>query len=1450
MSTTSLNAIDSDGQLAKYFVNAEEPRARFEEALAAQDGIRILDIEGGAGYGKSALLKILRARCRRDDIPVALANGDSAKDPVGMLESLAEALSQTGISMGRFDPLLTKYQAVRRSATEHAPSQVESGAGARPAVFSEGMVDALSTLPVQPEDVKLYSEGAARLTAGFLNDLQAAPATCIVLLIDRWEMFSSGDTGDWFRELLQAMPGHVRVVLAGRRPLPAEQFWSVTWPTWTNAVLSHKMSALNRTDADQLIERFAGVLTGGKAAPNPALAETMWRWSYGVPALLCFALRYWHTQKGQFDVSQALVARGAYDRLLLGTPSDLRSVLETAAIFRFFTRETLRAVAQPGQTEAALGRLFESAFLEPKGERWTVVQHLRDTLNRKLRGDEPERFGELHHKAGDYCESRESELSRSPQSDQSRKELLEWKLERLYHRFEENQALGLAAFRLIFEDAFFRRRDFADCSAIWNDFGSYALDQEASQLARYYQGLTAIYREKDASKPAEILEALCRETLDDKLRADVLEYLAAIYWYYNQLGEGGTEKARQLYDECMALRAANGDNAGQARVKIWMGILAQRAQGQGKFWFDQALELCKVLPEGRDTERIRAWANQELSIGDRMAGRFKDSEDKINSAIKTFKELQMPFDAAGAQFNYAMLLIWRGRLRQAEEELNAIDKLYQRSPRARIQENSWIKIGFGNIALGRFQFAKAIELFSFVEALGKEKEDRFVRSLGLGGLAECSIIEGRWDDALKFGAECLALQNKSTDKFGAGWSLHIMGLANAGKGSFDEALKHLDDGLSVMREYGSWFGEARLLSAKCQVYAQKNDRGQFREAAQALREMPGDRFCDYLAPVAFAEGRLALSEAKPKREAGLCFAEALQAAAEYSPFLLERMLTEFLALLKEQPQSSRSKIVNDVLTEWVRLHMTERERERQVEEYAAQKDLIVRIKREYPEVKAPERNETAVRGPLPSDASSGGKQGGDQGGKAPVDGGTPKHGGGGGGKPPGGGGGEDPPGGQAGVLVKLTRLAGIAGLAGGLFFMLFAKLAFPTLDAKQATLFMILAYSFGALLLVVAAAKSPKGGRTMAGLLAALSVVMLVIGVLAPGSSAPGVYTVAVTVRSPSNSLVEDAQISCSPPCNPKKVSGGWEIPIAGEYAKTKREIRVLAEVPDRGWQSETGVQLGSERFQTVKLQLQEQGELPVRGVVVDSAGNGIPNARVGRYGEQTVNTDQNGGFVLNTHAAKGAKVKVRAAKEPYVPADLEYEVGSDDLKITLQNVTSQGASQHDGGRPTQPQPTVGKTGDKVIDDVLANLAALKQNGHVPTESELASTLAPLFSRPDFYRGMREEQDWRYFLYPLCRTRQLLEQSVGQFKSNPQVRQNLSQAIQKMAALEVKVAGLYGPTFSLSQYIGFYIGNKKAFIDHLPAVLNQPSSDFLDERDREIHEIRDLVREAGFPIQG
>ncbi len=959
MSTTSLSTIDQETPLKEYFVNAEVPRNKFNAVLTGKDQIRILNIYGGVGLGKSSLLEIFRMRCKAERIPVALTNGNTAKDSVGVLGALADALRQSGIQLCNFDGVRTRYQTVRRSATEHALQAAETVTIERPAVFSDGMVDALSTLPIQPEDIELYRQGAARLTREFQLDLEAAKPRRIVLMIDRWEMFASGDTGEWFRDLLRTMPSNILVVVAGRKRFPAEQAWSVSWPTWPRAFWFHEMHPLNETALRmELVKRFTSLFTGGQAAPNADMATKMCDWSQGNPALLCFALRYWNTQ-GHFNASETMVVQDTYDRLLDGVSSELKSLLEIAAVFRSFTRETLRAVVPSGQKDAVWQELsLQSPFFHQfEDGKWSVVQPLRDNLNEKLWKDDHQRFVDLHREAGNHCADQEKALSSSMHSDQQQNEILYWKLELLYHRFKENERLGLNTFRAEFEDAFFRRRNFDDCSAIWNEFSSYALDAEASQLARYYQGLTAIYREKDPKKSAEILESLRSEPpCVDTLHADVLEYLAAIYWYYNQLGDGGTEKASKLYVDCLTLRKKNCDAAGQARVKTWMGILVQRLQGEGKSCFEEALNLCKSLPEGQDTDRIRAWANQELSISDRMKGHFKDSEEKITSSIRTFETLKMQFDTAGARFNYASLLIWRGRLHTAEDELNMIDQLYHSSPRSRIQEKAWIKIGFGNVALGRHESQEAADMFCGVKKLGEEQNDHFVQSLGLGGMAECCVSEGKWDDALKFGKDCLELQNQTKDKFGRGYSLHNLGLAYAGKQDFEHALDCLNQGLSVMRDYGSRFGISLLLSVYCKVYAQAGNYTKFRETAEKLREFEGDRFYDHLATVAFAEGMRALSDPKFGRQPGPCLADAFQNAIEYSPFLLERMLTELLEILKIKSRRKNIKILNDVVKKWVKQKMPEREKKRQGEEYAAEREritLLDRIRKEYPEVRIP-----------------------------------------------------------------------------------------------------------------------------------------------------------------------------------------------------------------------------------------------------------------------------------------------------------------------------------------------------------------------------------------------------------------------------------------------------------------------------------------------------------------
>ncbi len=165
--------------------------------------------------------------------------------------------------------------------------------------------------------------------------------------------------------------------------------------------------------------------------------------------------------------------------------------------------------------------------------------------------------------------------------------------------------------------------------------------------------------------------------------------------------------------------------------------------------------------------------------------------------------------------------------------------------------------------------------------------------------------------------------------------------------------------------------------------------------------------------------------------------------------------------------------------------------------------------------------------------------------------------------------------------------------------------------------------------------------------------------------------------------------------------------------------------------------------------------------------------------------------------------------------------------------------------RPTATGRTAPRasTGDDVIDRVLEDLSRIKAELGAPIESQIADALSPLFRRPAFY-GIREE-DWRSFLYALCRTRLLSEEYAGYFKSSASTRASIDAAIQRMVQLQNAVAALFGNNFSITDHIRLFIANKSVFLQKLPRVRKDPTPDFIDARDREIRAIRKALLGAG-----
>lgn len=152
-------------------------------------------------------------------------------------------------------------------------------------------------------------------------------------------------------------------------------------------------------------------------------------------------------------------------------------------------------------------------------------------------------------------------------------------------------------------------------------------------------------------------------------------------------------------------------------------------------------------------------------------------------------------------------------------------------------------------------------------------------------------------------------------------------------------------------------------------------------------------------------------------------------------------------------------------------------------------------------------------------------------------------------------------------------------------------------------------------------------------------------------------------------------------------------------------------------------------------------------------------------------------------------------------------------------------------------------TGDNTIDLVLRNLNSLERKGRANiTDIELSTTLTPLFNRPAFY-GIREES-WEYFLFPLCKSRLILEHYQAYFKS-PVVRTEIGKAVQKMVILQNAVATIYGPNFSITQHVKLHIGNSESFISKLPKRMLEPDYKFFTDRDATIKQIKTILKSIG-----
>jgi hypothetical protein len=430
------------------------------------------------------------------------------------------------------------------------------------------------------------------------------------------------------------------------------------------------------------------------------------------------------------------------------------------------------------------------------------------------------------------------------------------------------------------------------------------------------------------------------------------------------------------------------------------------------------------------------------------------------------------------------------------------------------------------------------------------------------------------------------------------------------------------------------------------------------------------------------------------------------------------------------------------------------------------------------------------------------------------------------------------------LLVQLGKILGLGGTGIGTFFLLleklFAQKIFPMLEPRQVSQIVLLIYAISALALIGYIAMA-TARRYIPGMALVFAALMAWWSTTLMDSSSRAEYAVRVYVAGPGQASVTEAHVWSDLGGITKKGVDNWEIDIPRETNRGTQHGKAYAEVVGEGLYGTAELALDAGMPPPVHVTMQKVGELPVRGIVVGPDRYAVANAIVSvvGYGEEAKPTNGSGGFELPSHAQKGEKISLHAEKPPFEPADLpEYEVGSEPAKLVL---GKQGTPRTPTPRPAPPA----KTGDEVVDRVAANIASLKRLPRPALETQWAEVLAPLFRRAAF-EDIRHE-DWGYFLFPLYLSRKLLEDHVGEFR-NPDARQNIGNAMQKMLGLQGELAALFGPNFRLDEYMDKYGKTKREFVDHLPSIITNPSRDFFNQRNAEVSAIRTDLKNAGLPL--
>lgn len=336
-------------------------RARLNQRLGGVDLPAVVLVSAPAGFGKTTLLT--------EWLPVAAEAG----------------LLTAWVSLDRRDNDPSLFWSYVIAAVQ----SVVPTAGAE-------ATRVLQTSPAELENV----------VGSLVNDLAGLSGE-LVLVLDDFHVVESVEVHDAMRFLLEHLPPHVHLILAGRADPP----WPLAGLRAGGSLLEVRAADLRFTATE--VAAYLNDASGlNLSAPDLEALEARTEGWIAALQLAAISLQGRHDPSAfiaEFAGDDRFVVDYLADEVLDRQPDEIRSFLVDTSILSRLSAPLCAAVTGHTEAKSMLEALERSnLFLIPLDDRrlWYRYHHLfRDVLRARLLGQEPERIDVLHRRAGAWLEA-------------------------------------------------------------------------------------------------------------------------------------------------------------------------------------------------------------------------------------------------------------------------------------------------------------------------------------------------------------------------------------------------------------------------------------------------------------------------------------------------------------------------------------------------------------------------------------------------------------------------------------------------------------------------------------------------------------------------------------------------------------------------------------------------------------------------------------------------------------------------------------------------------------------------------------------------------------------------------------------------------------------------------------------------------------------------------------